>query len=591
MPESAVNNLKFVIHTMQMDMEAAKNIPEISQASFSESKSEQETPIIKDTPTQTVKSSDVKAVPSVSLEKKSEIKTEAFQKIGAMPPPPPSVLQKSISSAPSFVPEKKQDSQVPVSPIIGAGEKSDSASLQAIETPAKSQATVFSQTQNVPQGVSKNIPPPSIIPLAVSSEKKELVSEEKKSHSENISEFHLKPPPPQKISLPFEMSRPVSIPRQDSPLKQDSLPKTISLSKPITDISSKPSQPSGGMVLDQKPVLEQKPFSQGQPLKSSPPIFSAQTKTKSGIELRPVIPQSPKIEPIITKPTYTPSGPPLRTVSTLNRELPDTLVKPKRVFKIKYVAVPLVLVALGAGIYWFNIIDMVLSLFEKGSSVTVNNTTGTQKPPVVAPPSASNEQSPASSLVSVKGVSYIDIVPGQENTITDFLRQALEKNYEVGALYQSNVRFADTKQILTVSEFLRLLRISPPFGFVDSVDPDFMFVVEGGLLKNSFGLILKAKSIPQDPEFIRLANQLASWEQKMVSDLSPLFSSQSQSLSAQQFQTLTIEGQKVRSARFSGSISDGVYYTVLSSKGVLLIGTSLDSITVLINESLTSNLQ
>jgi len=327
-----------------------------------------------------------------------------------------------------------------------------------------------------------------------------------------------------------------------SPVKQETPASKISFDKIAQELKPKPTQ-SAKEILE-KEVKETLPQS-----------------TRPSNELRPSLKAQPK-------PSYQPKNPPLQPRFTLGREVDIQKEKVKtQGFKIpKVVFGVLIILIIFGGFFAFGGIEFIKGLLPTATP------TGTQPFPQQPAANARNQ------LVPVSEVTILELIRGEESNLISNIRLTLTKTYPLNSINQVIIQYLDNKETLTFKAFWKALGVTPSFGLVDSLEEDFNLLIYNDSDDNKrFGLIAKLKA-GADVALVR--NQFLSWENNFVNDWQILLSSIPTTAQGQ-FQNITLN--QTRARFINTDLSDlGIYYAIEAEKGLVFIGTSLESLERLI---------
>ena len=337
-----------------------------------------------------------------------------------------------------------------------------------------------------------------------------------------------------------------------SPVKQETPASKISFDKIAQELKPKPTQ-SAKEILE-KEVKETLPQS-----------------TRPSNELRPSLKAQPK-------PTYQPKTPPLQPRFTLGREVDiqkgkvktQGLKIPKVVFGV------LITLIIFGGFFAFGGVELIKGLFP--------TTTPTLPPPTGSTPTRTqpSQQQPVTQarnqLVPVSAVTTLELARGRESNLIINIRSALTETYPLNSINQVIIQYLDNKEILTFKAFWQALGATPPFGLIDSLEEDFNLLIYNDSNDNKrFGLIAKLKA---GTGVALVKNQFLSWENNFVNDWQILLSSIPTAAQGQ-FQNITLN--QTRARFINTDLSDlGIYYAIEAERGLVLIGTSLESLERLI---------
>lgn len=379
-----------------------------------------------------------------------------------------------------------------------------------------------------------------------------------------------------------------------SPIKQSQQPPQpkIAFDKLAQTVKQKSQAPATGAARALEEDMSNFPGSQlAQKEKETQPAPSPYTGLKATIpatnvptppltlehlELRPLKKPEPPPQPP-PQPHYTPSRPALTPRSAFTRELES---KPqheaqKRIasFRVpKFVWAILIILVVGVGFVAFDGLELINNFIAAEPPQT-------NLPPSTTPPSATQPPSITPPSTSpLLGTKIIEVSQSQESNLKNTIRSALAEKYSLNTLTPVTVRYIENKQLLTFGEFWRALGVVPPFGLVDSLEESFVLAAytNGNDVKR-FGVRIRTQS---GADATQLRNQLLSWEERFISDWQILLSSLPVRSSGQ-FQTVTLLGERVRF--INTDLADlGVYYTLMADRGLLLIGTSRETLEALI---------
>lgn len=335
-----------------------------------------------------------------------------------------------------------------------------------------------------------------------------------------------------------------------------------------------PSQPKKPIIEFQRPALS----SDARP--STPDIQSAplrEAPQPQHIELRPLRTDVGPTSDVAAPKPQAPLKPAFAVRPLQSRELDPTFTDAKKrtttSFHVpRFVWVILVLLVIGFGVVAFGgveyINNFITTLFPRDTAPP------SAQPPSTTPPDTAPPAPPPPSL----GTKIIEVSQSQPHTLSNTIRSALAEKYPLNTLNPVTVRYLETKQPLDFSEFWSAFNVIVPFGLLDSLEESFTLVVHtSDTDAKRFGIRIRTQS---SADATKLRNQLLSWEGKFVSDWQVLLSSLP-AHSQGQFQTITLLGERVRF--INTDMADlGIYYTLMAEKGVLLIGTSRETLEALI---------
>ncbi len=330
-------------------------------------------------------------------------------------------------------------------------------------------------------------------------------------------------------------------------------------------------------------------------------IFSSRTKSQSGIELRPVfpdfeaksqlkpkpaepLPQPPQpVKPLIKeqlppRPEIKPQPAPIKTeIPAPKPPLPEpkpvpakepvfikpalkiesgakpetASIKPKLVFKInfRYVFAVLGIVLIGAAVYF--LLPLMMQK-ETGPTGTVTQTASPAPTAIVEP----------GTLIPVRGIIVVEYETGREQAFKSDLNSLIYKNIELNSFYWVKIVSKTTGKTLVLRDFLAIMGIIPPYGFLDSLRGEFNLLLFGGAQENDFVLAGQINPIEAGQNLSKLNAQMSSWESKIISDWKLLAGDIAKT--SVNPQSVTIKNQKAR-------LVGGVYYSIISQKELVFI--------------------